>query len=179
MTQRAGLGASGMAERRAERAGVERVDGVHAAADADDLAAEVGGQQGIVGFGVAEDEDPGAGRDSSGDLPLDERALASPGLSQDELARVDGQPCAQPGQRVQAGNLAGQLVPADRGADGWRTRACEERVQAADLVGRALVLRGGANVCCSPCAGDPPPPGRRDGRGGTGTTRLALRLAGS
>ena len=90
------------AQRRAERPGVERVDPVQAAADPDDLPAEVADQRGVVRLGVAEDEHLGAERHRPGDQPLHQRGLAGAGLAEDEHPGVGDQPGAQPGQRVEA-----------------------------------------------------------------------------
>ncbi len=129
------------AQRRAERPGVQGVDAVQAAADPDHLPAEVLDEHGVVGLGVAQDEDPGAGRHGPGDLPLDQRGLADAGLAEDELAGVGDQPGAQPGQRVQADDLAPQQVPADRRAERRGAGPGDEREQAADLRRGGLVLR--------------------------------------
>ena len=91
------------APRGPESSGLIRV---HAAADADHLAAEMLDQHAVVRFGVPEDEDPGAGGDGSGELPFDQGGFADAWLAEDELAGVDHQPGAQPGQRVQAHHLA-------------------------------------------------------------------------
>ena len=50
------------AQGRAERAGVERVDPVQAAADPDHLPAEVADQRRVVRLGVAQDQVPGCRR---------------------------------------------------------------------------------------------------------------------
>ena len=151
-------------QRGAQRPGVQRVDPVQAAADADHLAAEMLDQHRVVRLGVAEDEGPGAGGDRAGDLPFDQGGFAGAGLAEDELAGVGDQPGAQPGQRVQAHHLAPQLMPADRGADGRGAGAGDERVQAADLGGGGLVLRCRRDVRGAAGAGDLPPPRRRDRR---------------
>ena len=80
---RAGHGRQG----RAEWAGVEGVDAVQAAADPDDLPAEVADQRGVVRFGVAQDQHPGAAGDGAGDQPFHQRGLAGAGLAEDEHAR--------------------------------------------------------------------------------------------
>ena len=128
----------------AERPGVERVDPVQAAADPDDLPAEVADQRRVVGFGVAEDQHPGAERDRTGDQPLDQGGFAGAGLAEDEHPGVGDQPGAQPGQRVEADDLAPELVPADRGPGGRGAAARDEREQPAELGGGGLVLRAGA-----------------------------------
>ena len=160
--QRLRVGAAHLTQRRAQRAGVERVDPVHAAADADHLAAEMLDQHAVVRLGVPEDQDPGAGRDGSGELPFDQGGLAGAGLAEDELAGVGDQPGAQPGQRVQAHHLAEQLMPPDRGADGRGAGAGGEREQPADLGGGGLVLRCRGDVRGAAGAGDLPSPRRRD-----------------
>ena len=73
--------------------------------DADHLAAEMLDQHAVVRLGVPEDQGPGAGGDGSGELPFDQGGLAGARLAEDELAGVDYQPGAQPGQRVQAYHL--------------------------------------------------------------------------
>ena len=133
-------------QRLAQRAGVERVDPVQAAADADDLPAEVFGQQRVVGLGVAEDDGPGAGRDGSGDLSFGQGGFPGAGLAEDELAGVDDQAGAQPGQRVQADDLAEQLVPSDRCPHRRGPGAGDVREQAADLGGGGLILGCGRDV---------------------------------
>ena len=147
-------------QRGAERPGVERVDFVEAAADADDLAAEMVGEQGVVGFGVAEDQGLGAERDRAGDQPFDQGGFAGAGLAEDEHAGVGDQPGAQPGQRVEADHLAPQLVPADRGPGERGSRSGDERVQAAQLGGGGLVLRARGDVHGPAAVGDLPPPRR-------------------
>ena len=98
--------------------------------------------------------------------------LADAGLAEDELAGVGDQAGAQPGQRVQADDLAPQLVPADRRARGRGAGAGDERVQAADLGGGGLVLRCRGDVRGAAGAGDLPSPRRRD-------RCLARRVAGA
>ena len=171
--QRLGVGAAHPPQRRAQRPGVQRVDPVQAAADADDLPAEMLGQQRVVGLGVAEDDGPGAGRDGPGDLPFDQGGFAGAGLAEDELAGVGDQAGPQPGQRVQADDLARQLVPADRRAHGRGARAGDVGVQAADLGGGGLVFRCGRDVRRR---------GRRTGSsipsaGGTGVWRLGCSMS--
>ena len=153
--------AAHLAERGAERSGVEGVDLVQAAADADDLAAEVAGEQGVVGFGVAEDQRFGAERHRAGDQPFDEGGFAGAGLAEDEHAGVGDQPGAQPGQRVEADHLAPELVPADGGPGDRGAAAGDERVQAAQLGGGGLVLRARADLHGPAAVGDLPPPRRR------------------
>ena len=143
---------------------VERVDPVHAAADADHLAAEMLDQHAVVRLGVPEDQDPGAGGDGSGELPFDQGGFAGARLAEDELAGVGDQPGAQPGQRVQAHHLAEELMPSDRGADGRGAGAGGEREQPADLGGGGLVLRCRGDVRGAAGAGDLPSPRRRDRR---------------
>ena len=89
--QRLRVGAAHLPQRCAQRAGVERVDPVHAAADADHLAAEMLDQHAVVRLGVPEDQDPGAGGDGSGELPFDQGGFADAGLAEDELAGVGDQ----------------------------------------------------------------------------------------
>ena len=170
--QRLRVGAAHLPQRRAQRAGVERVDPVHAAADADHLAAEMLDQHAVVRLGVPEDQDPGAGGDGSGELPFDQGGFAGAGLAEDELAGVGDQAGAQPGERVQAHHLAEQLVPSDRGADGRGAGAGGEREQPAGLGGGGLVFRCRGDVRGAAGAGDLPSPRRRD-------RCLALRVTGA
>ena len=149
-----------LAQGRAERPGVEWVDPVQAAADPDDLPAEVADERGVVRFGVAQDQHPGAERDRPGDQPLNQRGLAGAGLAEDEHAGVGDQPGAQPGQRVQADHLAPQLVPPDRGPGGGGAAASDEREQAAQLGGGGLVLQAWCDVHGPAGVGDLPAPGR-------------------
>ena len=162
-------------QRGAERPGVQRVDLVQAAADADDLAAEMIGEQGVVGFGVAEDQRLGAERDRSGDQPFDQGGLAGAGLAEDEHAGVGDQPGAQPGQRVEADHLAPQLVPPDRGPGQRGSGSGDERVQAAQLGGGGLVLRARAHVHGAAAVGDLPAPGRGQRLGGRFRPGVGLR----
>ena len=160
--QRLRVRAGHPAQCRAQRPGVQRVDPVHAAADADHLAAEMPGQHAVVRLGVPEDQDPGAGGDGSGELPFDQGGFAGAGLAEDELAGVGDQARAQPRERVQAYHLAEQLVPSDRGADGRGAGAGGEREQPAGLGGGGLVFRCRGDVRGAAGAGDLPSPRRRD-----------------
>ena len=102
----------------AEGAGVEGVDPVQAAADADDLPAEVLDEGGVVGFGVAEDQDAGAAAGHAHDEAFGEGGFADAGLAEQEHARVGDQSVAEPFEGVEADDFAPQHVPADGDADG-------------------------------------------------------------
>ena len=153
-----GIGAGHPGQGGAQRPGVEWVDLVQAAADADDLPAEMGHEAGVVGFGVAQHQDPGAEGDGAGDQAFDEGGFAGAGLAEDEHARVGDQPGPQPGQRVEADDLAPQLVPADRGPGGGGAAARDERVQAAQLGRGRLVLRPGRDAGGAARVGNLPAP---------------------
>jgi hypothetical protein len=148
----------------AERASVERVDPVQAAADPDDLPAEVVHQRRVVRFGVAEDQYLGATGDRPGDQALHQGGFAGAGLAQDEHPGVGDQPSAEPGQRVQARYLAPQLVPAHRGPGGRGAAAGHEGKQPAELGGSALELRARADLDGPAAVADLPSPGWRERR---------------
>ena len=82
----------------------------------------------------------GAAGGHTGDEPFDEGALAHAGLAEHEDAGVGDQAGAQPFEGVEAHDLAPQHVPADGYAQRRGAGAGEERVQAAQLAGGALVL---------------------------------------
>ena len=128
------------------------------AADPDHLATQVADQPGIVRLGVAQDQDLCAERHCPADQPFDQRGLAGAGLAEDEHAGVGDQAGAQPGQRVEADDLAPQLVPPDRRARGRGAAARHEREQAAQLGGGGLVLRAGGDGHCPAAVGDLPAP---------------------
>ena len=86
--------------------------------------------------------------------------LADAGLAEDEHAGVGDQAGAQPFERVEADDLAPQHVPADRHAEGGGAGAGDEREQAAQLGGGALVLDAGGDVGGPAGAGGAPAPRR-------------------
>lgn len=87
-SQLPGVGAAHAGECTTEGAGVQRVEPVQAAADPDDLPAEVLDESGVVGLGVAEDQRAGAEPGHASDESLDDRGLADAGLPEDEHAGV-------------------------------------------------------------------------------------------
>ena len=117
--QRRPVGAAHLPQRGTQGAGrFERVDPVHAAADADHLAAEMLDQHACSPAWCRRGQGPWCRRHGSGQLPFDQGGLADSRLAEDELAGVSDQSGPQPGQWVQAHHLAEQLMPSHRGADG-------------------------------------------------------------
>jgi hypothetical protein len=103
-------------QRRTERAGVQRVDPVEAAADPEDLPTGGADDGGVVGLGVTEEERDGAeGHESAAD-PFAGAGLAGAGLAEEEDAAVRRQAGVHPGERVAADDLAPGHVAAERDA---------------------------------------------------------------
>src|SRR5262249_29209471 len=107
-----------------------------------------------------EDEYGRAERHSAGHQPLDQGRLSGTGLAEDKDARVGDEPGAQPGQWIEADDLAPELVASNGGADGRGAAARYEREQAAQLSRGCLVLRTGRHVDGSSASGDLPSPRR-------------------
>ena len=160
---RRGRSAGARAERGAERAGVERVEGVQAAAEPPHRAAERGDQGGVLAFDVAGDDGAHAEPDEPGEQAFGDGGLPDAGLALHPDAGVGDQPGAQPVGGVEPDGFGGVQVPADRDpADVAPDGVANGNSPQTWLVVPAK--RCPASTCAGPAAaGDRPAP-RRGGR---------------
>ena len=153
---------------RAQRAGVERVEGVQAAADAPDPPAEMRDQLGVFALDVAGDDGVEPERDQPGHQPFDDGGFPDAGLALHPGSGVGDQPGVQPARPGRTDRLGGEQVLADRHPRRGRPGGRGEREQPAHLRGGALEGVPAATSAARP----PPATGQPQGRG-TGRARTA------
>ena len=153
------LDAAGVGQGVAQRAGVEGVEAVQAAADAPHPPAEVGDQFGVFALDVAGDHGVEPERHQPGHQPFDDGGFPDAGLALHPGSGVGDQPGVQPRGRVEPDRLGGEQVLADRhprrGGPGGRG----EREQPAHLRGGALVGGARRDIGRPAAPGDRPTPG--------------------